>query len=244
MTPIHERDDLKKYYQDEDRVDSYVDTRFQNARGRVIHRNQVATINQVIQSRGIQQALELAPGPGRATRDIQGLKEGIALDASPQMLAEASQWVDGNIWDLQEGDIFDLDLGRKFPLIFSLRFIRHLKEEQRKIVFSRVRDHLKENGLFLFDAPNIVVELPIRKAKPHLFPVYDKLWSEKELISELEDAGFAVESLVGIMKHHGVQRIISKLTEKMFLSAGTALVSALDTIPSRNPLEWMVVCRG
>ena len=244
MEPVHERQELKEYYQDSDRAEAYVADRFLAPRGRVIHETQVALVNDLIASARFESALELAPGPGRLTRDIRGLKRGVAVDASPQMLAEASKVVDDRIWELREGDIFELELGERFPLIYSFRFIRHLKDAQRATVFARVQEHLEPGGIFLFDAPNVVVEGPIRQRKPECFPVYDMLWDEQKLIAELSEAGFTVDRLVGNMKWHGVQRVVSRLTPRALNRLGATVVAAMDRLPGTNPLEWVVVCRG
>jgi SAM-dependent methyltransferase len=244
VEPVHEREELKEYYQDDALARGYVAKRFTTARGRVIHRTQVAVINDIIQTHGLTRALELAPGPARATREIAGLRSGVAVDASPQMLEIARRAVDPRIWRLVEEDIFELSLGERFPLVYTLRFLRHLETEPRHQVYEVVRRHLEEGGFFVFDAPNVVVELPIRRAKPHLFPVYDMLWSREGLVEELATAGFRVERLVGCMKWHGVQRVVSKLSERVFNGVGTQVVGALDRLPGRQPLEWTVVCRG
>lgn len=243
MKPVREREELKQYYQDDARARAYVSKRFQAPRGRVIHQTQVATLNEIIRVNGLTRALELAPGPARVTREIVGLRSGVAVDASPQMLEQAARFVDPGVWRLAHGDVFDLELAERFPLVYSLRFIRHLETEQRRQIFEVVLRHLEDGGRFLFDAPNVVVELPIRRAKPHLFPVYDKLWDRDELIAELSDAGLRVERLIGCMKWHGVQRVVSKLGERVLNGFGTRVVATLDRLPGREPLEWLVVCR-
>jgi SAM-dependent methyltransferase len=243
VKPVHEREELKEYYQDDERARGYVAERFVAPRGRVIHRTQVDTINELIRANGLTRALELAPGPARVTREIRGLVSAVAVDASPQMLEIAAKVTDPAVWKLIQGDIFELDLGESFPLVYSLRFIRHLEAEQRSRVFDVVQRHLAEGGYFVFDAPNVVVELPIRRAKPHLFPVYDKLWDRHELVTELAAAGFRVERLIGCMKWHGVQRVVSKISERVLNRLGTYVVNTLDRLPGQEPMEWLVICR-
>jgi len=243
MQPVHEREELKRYYQDEKLASAYVDERFLTPRGAVIHRTQVDVINDLVAGLADPRALEIAPGPARVTREIRGLVGGVAADASPQMLAIAARAVDTKTWNLVEADAYELDLGQKFPLVYSFRFIRHLEQEPRRRIYDVVANHLEPGGWFVFDAPNEVVEAPIRKAKPEAFPVYDKLWKRDELIGELEGAGFEVVRLVGVMRWHGVQRVVSKAFEHTLRSVGTSLVGALEKVPGREPLEWTVVCR-
>ena len=134
-------------------------------------------------------------------------------------------------------------LGESFPLIYSFRLIRHLQHEQRQRVFARVMEHLLPGGRFVFDAPNVVVEGPIRRAHPEKFPVYDMLWQRDELVAELESAGFEVEQLDGLMRWHGVQRLVSRLGAGGLAPLATAIVRGLDTLPGSQPLEWTVLCR-
>ncbi len=243
MQPVHEREKLKTYYQDEKLAQEYVAKRFRDPRGAVIHREQVDVVNGIIAEHRIANALELAPGPARATREVHGLTRGVAVDASQQMLDIARAVVDPAVWDLRQGDIYDLDLGETFPLLFTFRFIRHLKRDQRARVYEVVRRHLDTGGWFVFDAPNVTVELPLRTAHPEKFPVFDELWQQDELRKELAAEGFTVERLCGSMKWHGIQRVVSKVFSYGLTGVGTAIVGALDRLPGDEPLEWTVVCR-
>ena len=243
MQPIHEREALKHYYQDSERAGAYVDTRFRSPRGRVLHRAQVGILNQLIRARQIDTALELATGPARLTRDILGLKRGVGVDASPQMLALARAALDPTVWELRQADIYELSLAERFPLVFSFRFQRHLEDAPRAIVLSRVREHLQPDGRFVFDAPNVVVEASIRRSKPHAFPIYDKLWSPDELTRELDAAGFELERLHPTLRWHGIQRWISRAGESFLLGPCTWAVAQLERLPGDQPLEWTVECR-
>ena len=243
MQPIHEREALKRYYQDSERAGAYVDTRFRSPRGLVLHRAQVRIVNELIRAHGFDSALELATGPARLTRDIRGLRRGVGIDASPQMLELAKATLDAAIWELRQADIFELALNEQFPLVYSFRFIRHLEDAPRARVFERVRAHLLPEGRFVFDAPNVVVEAPLRRAKPEAFPVYDKLWSRTELAQELADAGFEISKLHPTLRWHGIQRLVSRAGESVFSSPCTWLVAQLERWPGREPLEWTVECR-
>ena len=155
----------------------------------------------------------------------------------------ARRVVDTKVWTLVEADAYELDLAERFPLVYSFRFIRHLERDARARIYEVVQRHLEQGGRFVFDAPNEVVEAPIRRAKPEKFPVYDKLWTREELIDELQAEGFTVERLVDVMRWHGMQRVFSKVFERSLQTVGTSIVGALERLPGHEPLEWTVVCR-
>lgn len=106
--------------------------------------------------------LELCCGTGRLTLPIA--KDGYSIcgvDYTPSMLKQAKVKAAeaGLVIDFIEADIRMLDLQEKFDLIFiPFNSIHHLyRNEDLFKVFSVVKKHLKEGGLFLLDCfnPNI-----------------------------------------------------------------------------------------
>lgn len=240
MRPAFERQALKRYYQDEAVVASTLAHETLDPQTRAIQSAHVGVVNSVIADHGLERGLELACGSGAVTRQIQGLKAAVAVDSSPQMLALARQGVDRGTWTLLQADVLDLDLGETFPLVFSFRFLRHLDLEPRRRALAVVRHHLDDAGWFVFDVPNATVHSEGHGAD---LPLYEKVWSREELARELAAAGFRVERWVDTMRWHGLQRAVSRLCCRGPRSLGTSVVSALDRLPGKQPLEWTVVCR-
>lgn len=103
--------------------------------------------------------LELCCGTGRLTLPIA--REGYAItgvDYTASMLEQAKVKASGAGVDIRfiEADIRTLNLDEKYDLIFiSFNSIHHLyKNEDLFKVFSVVKNHLKEGGLFLLDCFN------------------------------------------------------------------------------------------
>jgi SAM-dependent methyltransferase len=103
--------------------------------------------------------LELACGTGRIT--VPFLKKGyevFGLDFSPSMLELLGQRLQeddaaglSDRLETTQGDMTDFSLGRKFPLvILGASAVWNVDAEQRAGLFSSVREHLTDDGRFLF----------------------------------------------------------------------------------------------
>ncbi|MBM9513972.1 class I SAM-dependent methyltransferase [Desulfogranum marinum] len=247
MKPIESRKDLKEYYFDKELVDSYIDERFKHPLGRILHETQVTVINESIQTYGVQDVLELAPGPGRVSLDVTGFQQGVMVDSSDNMLELAKKRLSTSAnydkWSFQLSDIFDFTTEQTFHLVYSYRFIRHLEHTKRMKMYATIHSFLKEEGLFIFDAVNFDVSSPIRQANPAVFPVYDKLYKREELINELQENGFDVLKLYSVQCRFLVQRFLNKFIKFKLDPLVYFLIRLLENEDSENPLEWVVVCR-
>ncbi len=103
--------------------------------------------------------LELACGTGRVTIPIarKGV-EIVGLDNSGNMLARAREKAVKEKLNIQwvEADCRDFDLGRKFrAIIFPWNSLAHLLDrESVNACFSRVREHLADDGKFILEIWN------------------------------------------------------------------------------------------
>ena len=150
--------------------------------------------------------LELCCGTGRLTIPIA--KDGYdikGVDYTSSMLERAKEKAlqAGLKIDFIEADIRELNLGEKFDLIFiPFNSIHHLyKNEDLFEALNTVKNHLKDNGLFLLDCfnPNIqyIVE---NERKRHVIDgafhsvqnMDMRLFFPQELNSYLHQAGFNV----------------------------------------------------
>src|SRR5213594_1107015 len=78
-------------YQDVEVAESYIQKRFSHSWSRLLHQKQVAEVNRVLQSWQPASVLEIAPGPARIAADLRGIRWGLMLDSSAEMLALAKQ---------------------------------------------------------------------------------------------------------------------------------------------------------
>jgi SAM-dependent methyltransferase len=247
MAPGIDEPDLADYYERPDVVHSYIQDRFSDPVGRLLHENQVARLNALIRDAGVETALEIAPGPARLTAEVRGIRAGVALDTSPEMLAAAA----GRLrtaevpWSLIRGSAFAIPLGDStIPFAYSLRFLRHLREGSRARVLAEVRRVLRPGGTYLFDAPPARVERLDRSLVGYdPFPVYDELWTRQGLVGELERAGFRVDAMEGNVQHFFTQSLLGKLSSRFGVPRmGDASVRALESLNVGEPFEWLVVC--
>lgn len=247
MKKIKTRKDLKEYYFNKDLVDTYIEDRFKDPLGKILHTSQVEVINNAIKEYNVKDLLELAPGPGRVSLEITDFQEGVMVDSSANMLDLAQKRLRDTEnyakWTFEHSDIFDYTTEQVFDLVFTFRFIRHLDDDKRVKIYSKIREFLKDKGLLIFDAVNYHVSYPLRQKNPDGFPVYDKLYTREELIQELQDNGFHVIKLHSVQCHLGLQDFLNKFIKFKIDPIVYFLIKLLENPNSKNPLEWIVVCQ-
>jgi len=240
MKQLKTKGQIKEYYESECIARDYEKSRFIDGVGHLIHENQVRIIKYYVSKVKGDKIMEIAPGPARITSEIK-VRSGIAIENSPEMLKIANNKRLKN-WRFKKGDAFNLDLRKQFNLIYTLRFVRHFKLEDRKKIYKQVYDHLISEGYFIFEAPNQIIEIPWRKLVGiHKYPIYDKFWSKKELIKEMEYSGFGVVTLKNSINLFFLQEPISKIL--LFLKFKIGIVKFLEKINIGIPLEWIVICK-
>jgi SAM-dependent methyltransferase len=246
MKPIDQRADLQRYYQDRGVVGTYMRRRTGQPLNGVLHRSQVRFLNRVLATRQPHTVLEIACGPGRLTAEVNGVRLGIAVDASPTMLETAMQRLNGSSsrWWFVRTDAFVLPFrSESFDAVYSLRFLRHFQPPDRQRLYAEIRRVLRPGGLFMVDAINREVSLPFRlKRGVERYDIYDVLYRRDEVEAELGAAGFDVVAVESIIKHPGVQRRLNRLRLVKLGRIASALIGSLEYIPGSNPADWMLLC--
>jgi SAM-dependent methyltransferase len=99
--------------------------------------------------------LELGCGTGSILARLPTIRSLTGIDTSPSMLEIASAKVPGA--HLVEGDMRTFRLERRFDVVICVfDSLNHLlKFDEWEATFARVRDHLVEDGLFIFDVNTI-----------------------------------------------------------------------------------------
>ncbi len=243
---------VRKLYQDEAVAEAYIENRFTWTWSRLLHETQVNILNRTIAEHGIRAALELAPGPARLTTHVEGIERGVMVEASPEMVQVARRRLSeknlDSVWDLREGDAFDLaSLERSFELIYTFRFIRHFESEERDRLYKEISRRLEPSGLLIFDVVNRTARARARAATKATaegsLPVYDAIYTEDEFRREMDDSGFEVLSLHPVLRRFGLQSWISYKIDRRVRPLANLLVRALESIPGGKPLEWVAVAR-
>ena len=247
MNLIHDQEALRAYYRDEALARDYIEERFVKPLGRVQHRIQVETINDVIRSYRIDDIAEVACGPARLTADVSGFKRGIAIDTSDQMLEIARRRVTNpDKWRFVNADAFNLKLNSRLELIYSFRFIRHFKAPDRIRLYKAFHGLLDNHGILIFDALHYEKIAFIRNMENReQEKIYDKIYPDKKALEkEMYLAGYEILELKGVIRHFYTQAAISRISNRLKMDrAGIKAIYFLERITLGRSLEWIVVCR-
>jgi len=238
---------VREAYRDERVADRYVDERFREPLGALLHARQVACLTRVLQKLKPQRVLEIAPGPARLTVDVAPFlgPRPVLIDASAQMLAQARRRLGSRVaatCRFIHGDAFSLPFTSTFDCVYTFRLIRHFEQEDRKRLYAQIARVLRPGGVLVFDAVNEVVSRPFRQANPGEHQHYDALLQRDELEQELQSSGFR------LMETHGVQRRYPVLAGLQVLVAPRSRLLArgamevVDRVGGGPPLEWIVTC--
>jgi ubiquinone/menaquinone biosynthesis C-methylase UbiE len=246
MKPIDRPHELKRYYQDKDVAEDYMRRRTGQPLNGVLHRRQVRFLNEHLAARATGAVLEIACGPGRLTAAMRGVRMGVAVDSSAEMLATAQRRMNGTAgsWSFLRTDAFVLPFqSESFDAVYTLRFVRHFQLPERQRLYREVRRVLRPRGVFMVDALNRDVSHPYRvKRGLESYHIYDVLYRREEIEAELQEAGFRVAAIEGMIKHFSVQRRLNRLRRLRLDAVATALIASLERVPSTNPSGWMLLC--
>ncbi len=232
------RAEVETYYQEKKRAHCYFSERYVRPIGRFINERQVAFINDLIIQRHVETVVDLGTGPARIAKFLRGFKKGIAIDQSGAMLKIARRELSSrhvaDRWRLVRGNIFRLPSSLRADLITCFKVIRHYPLKDRKKIYAQLRAIMSTKTLFVMDVPNVAIY------KTQTVPVYDAFWTRKEIIHELEDAGFRVHVLKPLVRHFYLQNMVSKLSKFGLYTLPYWAICFLEMMPGRKPYEWIV----
>jgi len=246
VKPLDQPDDLKRYYRHPEVVAQYLQRRTAQPLNGLLHRSQVRFLNRVVRDRAPSRVLEIAPGPARLTAELDLEGHGIAIDASPAMLATARARLrerGKDNWQVLRGDAFTLPFNdATFDFAFTTKFIRHFQLNDRQRLYAEIRRVLTPGAAFVLDAQNRAVSLPHRQRKGlDRYAIYDVLYDEAELVAELESVGLRVLCIEGMIRHFNVQRRLNRLRRAGLGAAASVLVNLIERLPGKNPSTWMIL---
>ena len=243
---VSSREGIADVYSGEITARRYVADRFASELYRLLHDRQVAAINRTIEMFPNGRFLEIAPGPGRITRDVRHRGTVVCLEYNWDMIAIGRngckyevRWV--------RGDAFHLPFRQEFDVAYAFRFVRHFHQEDRHLLYAQVRRVLKPGAYFLFDALNARGPWP-RQDRMHsrspFPPVYDKFYrSIPELRDEMSAAGFEVMSLEPVHRCYRAQYLAQVLIAPRSRWLCRVIIRGLERLAGGPPMEWIVTCR-
>lgn len=247
-------DTVAAIYESSAIADTYLAKRMRYSWQRLLHHKQVAALNRVIAQYNPAQVLEVAPGPARLSVELRGIKRAVMVENSEQMIAIAAERLKRHglqdVWQVVSGDAFDLtSLVRNgtFDFAFTFRFLRHFRGPERERLYASLRQCLSPSGLLMFDVVNATVRdrIDARNTAPSKdeIPIYDVTYTPDTFAAEMKDNGFDLVSLAPVLGHFDSQASWSYRLEDHSRAISSAVVNALEALPSQQPLEWVALCR-
>jgi ubiquinone/menaquinone biosynthesis C-methylase UbiE len=241
-------------YADSSIAASYLQKRMKFSWQRLLHRRQVAVLNEVIARYRPRSVLEVAPGPARLAVELRGIERGVMVENSLEMIAISHKRLAeadlAGIWTVQQGDAFHLaaalpEIG--FDLAYTFRFLRHFKEPERAQLYAQIARQLAPGGKLVFDVVNARIREPIeRKQQARAdgeISIYDVWYTREAFTDEMRSHGFETLQMIPVIRHFAMQAWLSHKGEDIAPGAISGVVNLLESLPSREPLEWIAICK-
>lgn len=234
--------DIQAAYRGNATASGYVAGRFSSELMRLMHDKQVRAVNRAIRLHRPAHSLEIAPGPGRITREVVTSGSLTCLEFNDGMIEVGRRECSPQVTWVQ-GDAFALPFGEEFELAYTFRFVRHFRTEDRARLYTQFRKVLRPGGVLLFDVVNEKVSAPLRKSSPEEYPVYDEIYPNVNAIAkELKEHGFLLTSALPILRCFRLQRSAQILVGPRWGWCCRTLIRGMEWWPG-DPLEWIVECR-
>jgi ubiquinone/menaquinone biosynthesis C-methylase UbiE len=238
---------IRDAYRDTGVAGRYVEERFVEPLGALLHARQVACLTRVLQETAPRRVLEIAPGPARLTADVAAFlgPHPVLIDASAQMLAEARRRLGAKFSEKCEfvhGDAFSLPFASMFDCVYTFRLIRHFEGADRRRLYAQIARVLRPGGILVFDAVNEEVSEPVRRRAPGQHRHYDALFRREALERELKDAGFNVVDLHGVQRRYPLLSRLQVLVAPRSRLLARSAMEMVDRMGGGPPLEWVVTC--
>lgn len=85
----------------------------------------------------------------------------------------------------------------KYDLVTGFDYISHFEYKDRKFLYDKAKNMLKSGGMLLFSGKDPVTGIKMRAVEGwEKYPVYEAMWTSKQLITELEENGFQIRFLI------------------------------------------------
>jgi SAM-dependent methyltransferase len=222
---------------------SYFQTRFANELMGLLHGQQVDVVQRIFDQQRPFASLEVAPGPGRITRDLKPTGRLICLEYNSEMIREGKAACKNNAHWIR-GDAFQLPFQNEFQLVYTFRFIRHFQQADRQRLYAQIRNVLQPGGILILDAVNEKVSGPLREHDPASYPIYDKLYRDPaELTMELNEGGFDLVELLPVQRWYAMQYRAQVLLGPRNRWLCRKVIRLLEQVRRGPSLEWIITCR-
>jgi SAM-dependent methyltransferase len=234
--------EIKASYRGDNVASKYVAQRFHSELHRLLHDRQVDVVQRLIDRVQPAWALEIAPGPGRLTRDIRPVGRLACLEYNEGMIEQGRPACGSQVLWVR-GDGFRLPFGPSFDLVYTFRFVRHFHHADRQRLYAEIRRVLRPGGYLVMDAVNERISRPLREANPQDYPIYDELYQPEVLRAELQQAGLEPIELQPVQRCYGWQYRSQVLLGPRANWLNRLVIRGLERLSPCDGLEWIVTCR-
>lgn len=193
---------IKEYYQNINVANNYNETRFLLYPGNYYDSFERASIGIIIENLFSDKIdiLDIASGDGRIVQEDVKYGFCTSVDSSRAMLdIVEKRYKSLGLLKTVMCDYFLDDIEGVYDVVTTFRYIRHYDYVQRKILYQRIHNNLKDGGILIFDVPNIKYIMNTRNSGNWGdFNIYDVFWDDKSIVRELEENKFEVKYLIPI----------------------------------------------
>lgn len=195
---------MREYYSNNEVAVTYNANRFETFPENCFDLLERKSINIIIEdyfNKSDLKILDIACGDGRILQENLRYGNCTAVDSSEAMLSIVRKRFEDKLDRLEtvNADFFDDNVDGKFDVITTFRYIRHFEYAKRKELYEKLKQNLKQNGLLIFDVPNINFE--IKQKLEHgwgSYNIYDVFWQKDGFIDEMEKNGFIVKYIIPV----------------------------------------------
>ncbi|SHK68100.1 Glycosyltransferase involved in cell wall bisynthesis [Anaerocolumna jejuensis DSM 15929] len=194
-------DAIKQYYQNEEIAEKYNEERFLQFPFNYFDAFERTSIDIAFESYMKEhiKILDIACGDGRIVQENLKYGSCTAVDSSQAMLNIVKNRYGHNNVKTQICDFFIDSIEDKFDVITTFRYIRHYDYAQRKSIYHKIWNTLNDEGMLVFDAPNIRYAMKERNGDNWgYYNIYDVFWTEETIKKELSDNNFILYYLIPI----------------------------------------------
>lgn len=219
---VQGREEIREYYSRTETAGNYHKERFIQFPHNCIDLLERKAVSAMIRDKiGSKQAdlLDIAPGDGRIVQEALNFGHCTAADASAAMLDVLQKRFAGNDrLHVIQADYFEDTIEEKYDIVTTFRYIRHFGYADRKVLYKKIRSNLKENGMLVFDVPNIAFEMKQRTITGwENYNIYDMFWTKEDMVRELDENGFFTEYVI---------------------ATGTGLMDNMPDAYQKEPVSW------
>jgi ubiquinone/menaquinone biosynthesis C-methylase UbiE len=182
------------------------------------------------------------------TPSLRHVERSVAVEQSPAMIARAVERLrrlGATHWTLIEGDGFEMPFrDASFDMVVTARFIRHFDRPDRQRLFAGIRRVLRPGGSLVFDVARRPAYQWLLNKWGAAGSWVDDYWFERdELVAEIRESGFAVESLDPVHSYVRVQHYLYSYAHPRWPRFSRALSRSITRLGARDAYEWVAVCR-